>query len=355
MMQWHWRKILGGLFLYAVIFLSLSLIGSHLIWHVLVLIFLLFLGDVLMAFWPLSSDPSVNFDPLPPNIPDHAPQHFFYRLILQRYRPGLSVRVVQHWQTPKGLAVVAGSWLWPWAPHVTAQSLAIPGAGRGHYILTHSQIIARDIFALGCKTWTVPTRQTVWVWPQIIPLCPQKIAPWILGSHAVPHTFAASLQETGLRAYHAGDSLTHVHWKASARTGALKIREFSLQNDEPAAMLRIYSGPLFSSAEQQELALSIAASILMALSATRISLTLAIGPYRWHSSHMPDLLNHLASIPSLTDLPESFLSPAQRPNILEIRPTPPEAAAHNPSAIFVIRSGQPPQRVDRLEDLLNLA
>lgn len=68
-----------------------------------------------------------------------------------------------------------------------------------------------------------------------------------------------------LRRYEAGDSHRLVHWKASARTRRLMVRQFSAQNSEACSMWLRTDSVVWSRPEQFELMLSFAATLALDL------------------------------------------------------------------------------------------
>jgi uncharacterized protein (DUF58 family) len=64
-----------------------------------------------------------------------------------------------------------------------------------------------------------------------------------------------------LRRYESGDSHRLIHWKASARTGRLLVRQFSAENSEACSILLRTEAQVWSRPEQFELLMSFAATL----------------------------------------------------------------------------------------------
>ena len=62
-------------------------------------------------------------------------------------------------------------------------------------------------------------------------------AGWGISEAESGQTRGAGLEPRGVRAYSAGDSLRHVHWRSSAKTGQLLVKEFEAGTHAAAAFL----------------------------------------------------------------------------------------------------------------------
>ena len=103
---------------------------------------------------------------------------------------------------------------------------------RGAYEFGPVRLASGDIFGFRNRHLEVATRQTVLVYPRLVPLnrIPLRVARpggELLGERRIVED---PLRLAGVRDYHAGDPVRHIHWKSSARAGQLQTKVF-----EPAA------------------------------------------------------------------------------------------------------------------------
>lgn len=81
-----------------------------------------------------------------------------------------------------------------------------------------------------------------------------------------------------LREYVRGDDLRHVHWRSSARTGQLHVRQYHDTRRTHAVVLIDAAASSYTDAEEFELALSIAASVVARAALDGHDLSLVCGP-----------------------------------------------------------------------------
>lgn len=107
---------------------------------------------------------------------------------------------------------------------------------RGYFPLGPLQVTTGDLFGFYPRTMTVPRLDPLVVYPRIFPLDQlgiPSLAP--LGETAgARRIFQDPSRVLGVREYTPGDSLRHVHWKASARTQSLQVKCF-----EPTVSLKL--------------------------------------------------------------------------------------------------------------------
>jgi uncharacterized protein (DUF58 family) len=99
---------------------------------------------------------------------------------------------------------------------------------RGVYDFGPVVLSSGDLFGFRTRYLDLPQRQTVVVYPKVVPLEQLRLqAAHPLGDYSVARSLAADpLRLAGARDYRPGDSLRHVHWKATARRGALQTKTF---------------------------------------------------------------------------------------------------------------------------------
>ena len=115
---------------------------------------------------------------------------------------------------------------------------------------------------------------------------------------AIASDMSSTLAGTGqdllrIRPYEAGDSARHVDWKATAKSGALKVREFA--RDEQTRLRIIFDNPAPGdvSAESYERGIRLAASLAWYFARASNSVSFA-GPGFAASSNVWDFLRYLA-------------------------------------------------------------
>jgi uncharacterized protein (DUF58 family) len=207
---------------------------------------------------------------------------------------------------------------------------------RRHYRLTASRrgafefgpavVTSGDIFGFRTRTLDVEQRHTVLVYPKMVPLekLGLKAARPSGDFGAERRVIADPLRLAGVRAYQPGDSLRHIHWKATARRGALQTKVFDPSASRPLivflnsqTMPRAHEGIL---PERLETAVVAAASIARAGLEARHAVGLFTNgavkdaqrrariPVSRHPAQLTRILETLAQLTVFTLLPfESLL------------------------------------------------
>jgi uncharacterized protein (DUF58 family) len=108
-------------------------------------------------------------------------------------------------------------------------------ATRGPQVFGPADLRSGDLFGLAKRRVALPLRQTVLVYPKIVPVealgLPSRFP---LGDDRNQNRlFPDPLRVAGIRPYTQGDSIRQVHWKASARLGTLQVK-----TSDPSATLR---------------------------------------------------------------------------------------------------------------------
>jgi uncharacterized protein (DUF58 family) len=81
-----------------------------------------------------------------------------------------------------------------------------------------------------------------------------------------------------LREYVVGDDLRHVHWRSSARTGRLHVRQYHDTRRSHTVVLVDDTRAAYADPEDFELALSVAASVVMRVALDEFDLSMVCGP-----------------------------------------------------------------------------
>ncbi|MBM6404129.1 DUF58 domain-containing protein [Phycicoccus sp. CSK15P-2] len=103
---------------------------------------------------------------------------------------------------------------------------------RGVHHIGPLRVRVRDPFGLTLRTASVSGQTEIIVLPRVVPLSAgQSLGSGIGSEGAIPHMVALHGEDDQtIREYRDGDDLRRIHWPATARTGALMVR----QEDRPA-------------------------------------------------------------------------------------------------------------------------
>jgi uncharacterized protein (DUF58 family) len=187
--------------------------------------------------------------------PKRPPEQQWVRL------PDRRVRRIVH--DGSGPGIFDGS---AYFPYVAAQAelsadLELRFQRRGRYAENSFGLATRFPFAFLTKTRRVPLSRTVLVYPAVEPTDEfLDILPMITGE------IEAFVRGRGydlyrIREYMPEDSARHVDWKATAKSGSLKVREFSREDERKLRLVFDNPAPGVLAAEAYERAISLAASL----------------------------------------------------------------------------------------------
>jgi uncharacterized protein (DUF58 family) len=103
---------------------------------------------------------------------------------------------------------------------------------RGAYDFGPVLLSSGDIFGFQTRVEEIPAKQTLLVYPRVVPLNRLPLRAARPGGEQLGHRRIVedALRLATVRDYQAGDSVRHIHWKNSARLGTLQTKVF-----EPAA------------------------------------------------------------------------------------------------------------------------
>jgi uncharacterized protein (DUF58 family) len=142
----------------------------------------------------------------------------------------------------------------------------LPCLKRGYYPLGPTVISSGDIFGLYSRSLKTALEDHVIVYPKIIPVGHLPIpSQQPLGeSRSEYRVFQDPTRPIGVRDYQHGDSLRHVHWKASARLQSLQVKVFEPTTTFKVALFLSVDSFMANGAikeEEFELGISVAASL----------------------------------------------------------------------------------------------
>lgn len=145
----------------------------------------------------------------------------------------------------------------------------VPTNRRGRYALGPITLTVTDPFGLARRSWVIGNQDEVTICPRVHELRPAPGAPGRLRSSspfAVRfHAPAIDGEEfLTLREYEVGDDLRRIHWRSTARTGELVVREDEAQW-QPRAVVLLDTRPGAHDEESFEAAVEAAASVVARL------------------------------------------------------------------------------------------
>lgn len=142
------------------------------------------------------------------------------------------------------------------------EEFEIPTRRRGVIPVGPARSVQGDPFGLSGRTtdWTEVTE--LFVHPRTVNL-PGRQTGFIhdLEGHASNHLTVSDMSFHALREYVPGDDRRHIHWRSSARTGALMVRQFEETRQSRVALALDTAGPSYLDDEEFELAVSVIGSV----------------------------------------------------------------------------------------------
>ncbi|RZS34394.1 uncharacterized protein (DUF58 family) [Herbihabitans rhizosphaerae] len=143
-------------------------------------------------------------------------------------------------------------------------SYAVPPLRRGRHEVGPLTLNRADPLGLAHSVLTLGATSTLWVYPKIHPV---RVT---AGGHPRHHhdgaasTLRGSIDLRDVREYVPGDEVRHLHWKATARTGRLMIRDY-VDPDQPRFTVLLDDRPGVTDFEEPvELAASLVVSAAIA-------------------------------------------------------------------------------------------
>jgi uncharacterized protein (DUF58 family) len=107
----------------------------------------------------------------------------------------------------------------------------VPLIRRGTYRIEPMVVRTGDPFGFFEAAATVGRPTVITVFPRVVPLPRWRLPNANLeGSHSAPErTFQTTPLATTVRPYAPGDSFNRIHWRSTARTGEIQVKEFDLE------------------------------------------------------------------------------------------------------------------------------
>jgi uncharacterized protein (DUF58 family) len=170
---------------------------------------------------------------------------------------------------------------------------------RGHYRIRKLKLYSRYPFGFFLKAREYPVSAECICYPEILPQYDMDFSSAdVLGS-SPRYERGVGTDLHRIRDYLPVDGARHVHWKASAKTGALKTREFAAEESRRFVIHLDRFAPVDQTAEFERL-VSYAASIAVYL--VRDGIDVAVLTDEWASgfgcndSHLQNVLHYLALV-----------------------------------------------------------
>jgi len=234
----------------------------------------------------------------------------------------LVVRNLARWPSPGFVAVdhVGGDRVEvavPTIAHGGSRTLRypIPTRRRGRLRLGPLTVERRDPFGLFRRSQRLAADLTLWVHPQVHPARPLPVGsvPDFEGRRA-ELARGGTMTFSSLREYQPGDDPRRIHWKSTARTGTLMVREL-VDTTEPTTTVVLDTRSAALGPEVFEHAVEVAASVAnAAILAGRPARLLIPGEdsARLAEDGAHSLLDRLAAVQQNTDDPTALLFAVER-------------------------------------------
>jgi uncharacterized protein (DUF58 family) len=168
-------------------------------------------------------------------------------------------------------------------------------AKRGSYVQHGFGLQTKFPFSFLNKTRTIRMQREVVVYPSVDATDEfYEMLPLITGEFET-YVRGRGYDLYRIRDYGAGDSARHVDWKATARTGQLKVREFTREDERKLRLVFDNPEPGRISADAYERGVALAASLAWHFAASATDLSFAAPDYSG-SLDVYDFLRHVALI-----------------------------------------------------------
>jgi uncharacterized protein (DUF58 family) len=209
--------------------------------------------------------------------------------------PDLQLRAVQ--AAPAADAIFRGSAYFPYIParETLTADVELHFPRRGRYIQDGFGLSTRFPFSFLLKTRTVALASEVVVYPSVEPTDEfYQVLPLISGE------FETFVRGRGydlyrIREYMPEDSARHVDWKATAKSGGLKVREFTREDERKLRIIFDNAAPAAVSSAEYESAVELCASLAWHFAEADTELSF-VAPGYSGSPDLADFLHYLALV-----------------------------------------------------------
>jgi uncharacterized protein (DUF58 family) len=206
--------------------------------------------------------------------------------------PDRKLRLIAPAPEPPGVFQGAAYFPYIGAKAELSANLALRFERRGRYQQDHFGLATRFPFAFLTKTRRVPLAREVIVYPPVEPTEEFfEVLPLITGE------FESFVRGRGydlyrIREYMPEDSARHVDWKATAKSGSLKVREFTREDERKLRIVFDNPAPGVVSAATYERAVALTASLAWHFASEAAELSFASQGY----GGVPDIYPFLAHL-----------------------------------------------------------
>ncbi len=121
---------------------------------------------------------------------------------------------------------------------------------RGHFKIATCRLATRFPFGFFYKTKTIPLQLETVVFPAIHPVKPPDQSETGIEGEGIVQPKGEELH--AVREFQPGDSLNSVHWKSSAKTGNLRVKEFQSHNLQSYTIFLALKNPTTNQPIQEE-------------------------------------------------------------------------------------------------------
>jgi uncharacterized protein (DUF58 family) len=153
----------------------------------------------------------------------------------------------------------------PWFRKQMIYSYTLKNLNRGYYQLNHLELVSGDVFGFLQRSKLFALTHDFFVYPKILPAQQLLIRAGGTNNGVVQALQLAGKDQnaiTGIRDHQHGDRLNQIQWKASARIGELKTKEFVQETTDHFLFCLDTFGPVYPHGEDFEEAVSLAASLI---------------------------------------------------------------------------------------------
>lgn len=182
-----------------------------------------------------------------------------------------------------------------------------PPLRRGFYNFETTECLTEDIFGIFEHKGQMQLPTNFRVLPQRVPIKEWKqLHQMLRGMHHHSQTTRAVRETTqinGVREYIYGDKLSRIHWNATAKTGTWKSKEFERESLPKTMIVLDRRTKHYTSPEQFERAVSVAASLIeygmkrdLALGLLSVGTDSTYMEPRNSNAHLKSILNHLTDV-----------------------------------------------------------
>jgi uncharacterized protein (DUF58 family) len=234
--------------------------------------------------------------------PKRPPEQQWVRL------PDRRVRRIVHDGTATG--IFDGSAYFPYiAPQADLSAdLELRFQRRGQYSENSFGLATRFPFAFLTKTRRVPLNRTVLVYPAVEPTDEFLDALPMITGEVESFVRGRGYDLYRIREYMPEDSARHVDWKATAKSGSLKVREFSREDERKLRLVFDNPGPAVLAPDAYERAIALAASLAWHFASEDADMSFAAQGYKGE----PDVYKFLSYL--------ALVDPAAGDSIIDTLP-----------------------------------